>query len=178
MKINLPLGALFAMLLISCGTGEPSKNSEDTADYSPVEGDIVINEVSPKADFENEFGEDADWIELYNTTSKDIILKTGEWSVTDESDEPQKYVIPEVTIPSKGYLIIWCDGQRVQKEQIHASFRLSAAGELIALYHDKVLMDEFVYDSVGTEYRYFARKPDGSDNWKAFEEATPGSPNR
>ncbi|MBL7898459.1 MAG: hypothetical protein JNJ99_07990, partial [Crocinitomicaceae bacterium] len=27
---------------------------------------IVINEYSPKSEYENEFGEMADWIELYN----------------------------------------------------------------------------------------------------------------
>lgn len=90
---------------------------------SEIERPVRINEVSAdNSVFIDDSFKKHDWIELYNTTSSRIDI--GGMFLSDKLSEPEKYVIPAGTIiPSKGYLIIWCDKEE-GVSQLHAPFKL------------------------------------------------------
>ena len=92
---------------------------------------VVINEVSAdNGIYINDHQKKADWIELYNTTSRDIDLR-GLY-ISDKLGNPTKYSIGSdlafgtsvsTIIPAHGYKIIWCD-QKEALRDIHAPFKL------------------------------------------------------
>lgn len=92
---------------------------------------VVINEVSAdNGIYINDLQKKADWIELYNTTSRDIDLR-GLY-ISDKLGNPTKYRIGSdlsvgssvsTIIPAHGYKIIWCD-QKEALRDIHAPFKL------------------------------------------------------
>ena len=86
---------------------------------------LIINEFlasndSCCADESNDYD---DWVEIYNDTSDPIDI--GGMYFTDTPDDDNPYQIPNTdpsvtTIPSKGYLVIWCDDDQEQGP-LHAS---------------------------------------------------------
>jgi hypothetical protein len=142
---------------------------------------IYINEFMAKnrstlADLNGEYD---DWIELYNDNDFDVDL--GGLYITDSLADPDKCWIPTcqaelTTIPAKGFLILWADGQEEQGA-LHLSFKLAGDGEAIGL----VQADGFTYiDSlsyVGSESDMaLGCLEDGTGNIQIVS-ASPGSPN-
>uniref|UniRef100_UPI00258CB957 lamin tail domain-containing protein n=1 Tax=uncultured Prevotella sp. TaxID=159272 RepID=UPI00258CB957 len=98
---------------------------------------IRINEVSAANGIHvNEYFKRNDWVELYNTTDKDIDV-AGMY-LSDNEQKPLKYQISKgdsqasTTIPAHGYLIVWCD-KLESRDQLHASFKLDADGGSVLL---------------------------------------------
>lgn len=177
--IRLPFIYGLFVLFLSCSEDEIIHNETDisTAQTEIDKGDLLINEFSVNGEELNEYDEGADWIEIYNTTSKDLLLEYETWTVTDNPSKENKFTIPEVVIPANGYLILWCDGEDSFDEQIHTSFKLSSKGESIGLYQEGILMDEITFDSIGQEYQSMARENDGAENWKLCNKSTLASKN-
>ena len=139
---------------------------------------LVINEfmASNESTVTDEAGEFDDWVEIYNTS--DEAVETGGLFLSDNPDRPDKWALPDVTIPAKGYLLIWTDEDGSQGE-LHANFKLSKDGEIITL-HDStanglVLMDEIEFGPQTTDVSS-GRFPDGADNMENLA-PTPGSSN-
>ena len=92
---------------------------------------VVINEISAdNGIYINDHQKKADWIELYNTTSRDIDL-AGVY-LSDKLGNPTKYRIgsdlPQgstvsTILPAHGYKVIWCDENAAVRE-LHAPFKL------------------------------------------------------
>ena len=125
---------------------------------------IRINEVSAaNSIYANEFWKRNDWVELYNTTNKDIDV-AGMY-LSDNVDKPKKYQIAangiSTIIPAHGYLIVWCD-KLEPESQLHASFKLAAeGGDVLLTAADESWCDHFVY----TEHKgdeTVGRYPDGA----------------
>jgi hypothetical protein len=84
-------------------------------------------------------------------------------------------------IPSRGFLLIWCDNLDKADRDIHTNFALSGAGEHLVIYYhpegkDSVIVDDYEYaqqQSAVSEGRY----PDGGENWVKFNTPTPGASN-
>ncbi len=96
---------------------------------------MVINEaVSSNALFEDEDGDSEDWLELYNNGEMPVSLEG--WSLTDDPMEPQKWVIPAMTLGAGEYLLIWAsDKDRVDPNAaLHTNFKISSSGETLQLY--------------------------------------------
>lgn len=91
----------------------------------------------------DEFGNNLDWIELYN--NRDIPLNLGEYILSDESNDPiNKYSFPEPTIlAAGGYIIVWAAGLS-GISPYHASFGLSGDGEYVHLYNKDTVTLDFV----------------------------------
>ena len=71
---------------------------------------IRINEaVSSNSDYFDSDGDTPDWIELFNSGPDDINL--NDWSLSDNRNNLNKWVFPEVIIPSNDYLLIWASGK-------------------------------------------------------------------
>ena len=126
---------------------------------------IRINEVSAGNSVNvNDYYKKDDWVELYNTTDKDIDLK-GMY-LTDKTSNPHKYVIEgaNTIIPAHGFKVIWCSKREATEREIHANFKLdNEDGKMVRIEAaDGSWADSLVYrahlgmQSVG-------RYPDGCD---------------
>ncbi|MFO7670411.1 MAG: CotH kinase family protein [Bacteroidales bacterium] len=139
-------------------------------------GQVVINEFTAANSTviaDPDFQDYADWIELYNTGSADQNLKG--YYITDNLDSPQKWQFEtNAIIPAGGHLLLWTDGR---DSGLHASFRLSAAGEVIGLYSPGlVLLDSVTFSQQKTDISV-GRIADGDPRWGYFMQATPGASN-
>lgn len=114
-----------------------------------------------------------DWIELYNPTSQPVNLFN--WSITDNRNNPLKWVFPDTTITAGGYLIVWAD-QDIADPGLHAAFALSKGGEEIFLYHSTgVRVDSIIFGPQKTDTSY-SRLPNGSGPF-SFAPPTPMAAN-
>lgn len=147
-------------------------------------GVLKVNEfVASGSQNVNEFGTTEDWFEIYNPNNAELILEAGKWFVTDGGPgDPTKYELPEVTIPARGFLVIWCDGLNTVETQIHTNFSLSAAGEHLLLHYasegEAFTVDDHQYGQQSVAGASMGRSPDGEDNWILFTTPTPGAPNQ
>jgi len=128
----------------------------------------------------DEDNEVVDWVELYNTGSNAVSL--AGWSLTDDEDEPAKWVFPPVSIPARGYLIVYCSGKDRKPvapgSRLHSNFSLSPDGEFLGLYNAEVprrLVSSFnPYPNQRTDYSW-GYDPQGQ--LKYFQTQTAGASN-
>lgn len=119
-----------------------------------------------------DFGADADWIELYNDGNSSVNLSG--YFLTDNLENPVKWMIGNVTIPAKGFAVFWADGNNTGN---HTNFKLDAQIEQIGLFGP----DIGVVDSIS----YVNQQPDVSQGrnmndlslWGHFPKATPNAAN-
>ena len=129
---------------------------------------VRINEVSAANGIHvNEYFKRNDWVELYNTTDKDIDV-AGMY-LSDNEQKPLKYQISKgdsqasTTIPAHGYLIVWCD-KLESKDQLHASFKLDAdGGSVLLTAADESWSDRLVYTAHQAD-QTVGRYPDGGSD--------------
>lgn len=91
---------------------------------------LVINEVMASNDsfWEDEWGEDEDYIEVANTASHAIRL--GGYVLTDSSGK--RSILPDVELASGAVYMLIADASPEQGPQ-HLSFRISAKGDVLVL---------------------------------------------
>ena len=75
-----------------------------------VTAQVVINEISSsnKNIIEDNNGEYSDWIELYNESTDTVNLKG--YTISDNSEELDKYILPDMSISPGSYLVIFASG--------------------------------------------------------------------
>jgi len=141
---------------------------------------VVVNEFLADNDSVNqdETGEFEDWVELYNCGH--VSLNVGGMYLTDGLTDPTQWRIPDgTTIPSHGYLLIWCDND-VGDGPLHANFKLDKSGEEIGLFDadawGNVLVDSLAFNAQATNVS-LGRVPDGSGSWQPLDPPTPGAAN-
>ncbi len=80
------------------------------------------------------FGNSSDWLELQNTTGRSVCLLN--WSLTDNLSKPDKWRLPDVTLPPWGTLLIWASNADLRDPggELHTNFALSKSGEYLGLY--------------------------------------------
>ncbi len=78
-----------------------------------------------------------DWIELHNRGAAPVSL--AGWSLTDEEDDPGKWVFPDVTLPANGRLVVFASGKDRRDpgpgRPLHTNFRLGLGGEFLGLFN-------------------------------------------
>ena len=174
--INLPTENVSLIATFTALT----QSEKTTQGITPVR----INEVSGSNNsFIDEYAKKGDWLELYNTTDKDIDVE-GMY-LTDNLEKPTKYMITKgstkanTKIPAHGYLVIWCDNKRETTDNgLHASFKIDGdGGQLALMAADKSWTDTFIYgahDANTTVGRY----PDGTSEVYNMNMATIAKANR
>jgi hypothetical protein len=146
---------------------------------------IVINEfmATNQDAYEDEFGEDADWIELFNTEQFDVNISG--FYVTDNLGEPFRWQIPDefpekTTIPAEGYIVLFADKDTLQGP-LHLDIKLGAEGEEIglSLINNNIFhwLDTISYGPQTTNVSY-GRFPDGASDWEMMTKFTPGATNQ
>lgn len=142
-------------------------------------GAVVINEImaDPMTGPRDEDGELCDWIELYNSTDKDIPLEN--YALSDNEGKPLKWRFPEGSvIPANGYYLVYCSG----KDRIdtstgvpHTNFRISAESETLILADGQGhVVDRVMIDNLPLDCSYGRNE---NDELQIFQIATPGLPN-
>src|SRR5690554_1040438 len=100
---------------------------------SSLAQEIFINEIVSKSDgfFVDEDGDASDWVELYNASSEPVDL-TG-FRLSDDIENPYKWIFPEVVMNPFEYLVIFCSGKNRSTEPFHTNFQIKASGESLIL---------------------------------------------
>lgn len=151
----------------------------------PEEGDIVITEVmtSNTSILKDSFGEYTDWIELYNTTDRNLSL--AGCFLSDDEGKLYGYEFPAVTLGAYQHAVLFASDRnlRDKESELHTNFKLSAGegvylsrmGSLISsLVTPADLPDDLSYgqmqDAEGFTRGYFANPTPGAANSGPFAE--------
>ena len=135
---------------------------------------LVINEImtSNKGVFIDPTGNNYDWIEIYNGSSKNINL--ANYGLSDKDDGSTKWLFPSVTIPSNTYLIVYLSGEK--SDGLYANFSLkSEGGEKLTLKNPNGKIIDAVETVELQKNTTMAR--DNKGNWITTEDITPGYQN-
>lgn len=137
-----------------------------------VASPVVINEVLAQNinGAVDELLQHEDWVELYNTTNQTVDI-SGKW--LSDSLVVLKYQFPVgTTIAPFGVLRIWCDEDGTQGP-LHANFKLSGTGELVALYDStgQALHEVYTFGPQSADVST-GRLLDGSTPWVTFPSPT------
>lgn len=142
---------------------------------------LVVNELlaSNQTGILDYTGAFSDWFEIYNAS--DEIVDLSEYTATDDPALPQKWSFPDgVSVPAGGYLVVFASGSGSTVDEVHASFRLSRAGESILLVgparYDLPVIDQVDFGPQQPDISW-ARMPDGAADFIADPTPTPGEPN-
>lgn len=140
-----------------------------------IDGSVLISEVmtSDQLVLPDGFGGFPDWVELYNTTDREIDLSG--WCLSDDPAEPQKWMIPVLVLQPGERKTIFCSGRGVTVgDEVHADFSLSAGGESLTLSSwigNVVDSISFPAAEAHTAFRFDA------EGVAATDQPTPGYPN-
>jgi hypothetical protein len=109
-----------------------------TVDPNANVSGVIINEinVSNQSGARDENGEEQDWIELYNSGSGAVNL--AGWSLSDDEDEPGRWVFPTRTMLPGEYLVVWASAKDRRAptgtNRFHTNFKLAGDGEFLGLF--------------------------------------------
>jgi len=150
----------------------------DTA-FKPVHY-LYLNELSAKnTNIYDEYGDKDDWFEIYNPNN--FAVDIDGYYVTDSLANKTKYRFSsghtKTVIPAKGFLLLWAD-QQVEQGVAHTNFKLSSAGEALALIlpDGKTTVDSVIFTAQTPNYSW-GRQVDGDSTWINFTSPTPGKSN-
>ena len=144
---------------------------------------IVINEVlaANASVGQDEGGNFADWVELYNRSSGPASLLG--LSLSDDPAKPRRWRLPDITVPPGGRVLVWCDLD-VDEGPLHTGFQLKAEGESVGLYE---VLDrappgwyravDFVRFGPQSPDIAHGRFPDGAPGFRRLACPTPSEPN-
>ena len=138
---------------------------------------LYINEVcsTNKKSIKAADGSSPDWIELYN--AGDSRCDLSGIGLSDGDKNRFKFTFPQGAALDAGkHLIVFCDDTDVTSGELHAAFKISAAGETIYLTSpDGTELDKLEIPEMDTDVAY-GRTSDGSDSL-ALLKPTPGTSN-
>jgi len=139
---------------------------------------VVINEFSAanRGQFFDQFGQDEDWIELYNMSSSSFDL-SGHF-LSDRASNPDKWEFPSGTIINgNDYLLIWASGRDLAD---HTNFKITQTKNNEAVVFSDpsgTIIDINEIDVPNQLGDSWARELDGSGDWAVAFNPTPGDPN-
>jgi len=123
------------------------------------------------------FGEFDDWFEIFNGDDESIWL--GDKYVSDNLNNPDKFLLPDITLQPGDFLLLWADNDPEQGSD-HCNFKLGKNGESIGLF-DAASTGFFPIDTLSfgaqTDDISYGRNPDGGQEWIFYDFPTPGSSN-
>lgn len=139
----------------------------------PVISEFLASNQSSLAD---EDDETSDWIEIHNPEPIEIDLSG--YSLSDDSETPQKWVFPTgTTLPPDGRMIIFCSKKnRPAPNQLHTNFSIAASGGSLTLANaGGQIVSEFLnYPRQRTDISYGI---DSDSNEGFFDTPTPRGTN-
>ena len=148
-----------------------------------LESQIVINEYSAANydDYQDNYGDYEDWIELYNTGINPVDLNG--YYLSDKDDNPTKWQFTSsVVVQPNDFVIVYCSKRNEITNggnDIHANFKLTQTkgNEYIILSDPNVVtIDSLFINPIQTNHS-FGRETNGSNTWKIFTNPSPNNNN-
>ncbi|MDZ4823869.1 MAG: CotH kinase family protein [Flavobacteriales bacterium] len=146
---------------------------------SPSEVDVIINETGVSSPYAtDEFGEEEDWVELYNAGLTPMNL--GDLYLTEEMSNWNKWQLPDVILNAGEFLLVWLDDDEEQGA-LHANFKINPMQNenIVWLVNYEEGEPRWVSQlSVSqSSIAFYELEPDGSDNDILTSIPTPGYSN-
>ncbi|MCB1021345.1 MAG: CotH kinase family protein [Acidobacteria bacterium] len=137
--------------------------------------DIRLNELvtSNSGAALDEAGDADPWIELYNPGPGTLTLSG--FTLSDDPSNPSKWSVPARTLADGEFLVLWLDAETAEGE-MHASFRLSAAGGAVHLYASGAQIDSVAYPALAAG-RSLIRLGDSGEKWAITSNVSAGAAN-
>jgi gliding motility-associated-like protein len=148
-------------------------------DFS-ISAQIKINEYSCANISINtdNFGNNEDWIELYNPTASPVSL--AGYYLSDAVNKPTKWAFGAgVTIPANGFLLVWASGRNINTgANLHTNFKLTQTQPEAIVLRDPSLniVDSIILRRTQKNHSY-GRTTDGASTWNVFDVPTPNASN-
>jgi hypothetical protein len=145
--------------------------------HSTYAQQIRINEVmtSNSETISDQDGDYPDWIELHNFGKSAVNLKG--MGISDQQNQPFKWVLPEIYIDAGGYILIFASGKNRWANELHTNFRLTSRGDDLYLFGSNgEELDFFPAKKIPTDISV-GRSKDQPTDWVYFDEPTPGAAN-
>jgi hypothetical protein len=157
-------------------SGRESYTTERNVDVGYSGAPLFINELMASNDttVTDPFGDNDDWVEIYNGGENPIPL-AGHW-FTDDLTDPTKWAAPDTAIEAGAYMILWLDEEEDQGP-LHGSFKLSADGEQFGIFDSTLQVVDAVSFGEQHEDVAYGRTVDGGGQFAYLLVATPGGPN-
>ena len=116
-----------------------------------------------------------DWVELYNSSNAAVSL--AGYGLSNNPDNPAKWVFPDISIDPGEYLVIYASGLNTaeQKKNLNLNFYISAQGETLFLFDPQgKLVDKLSAGSFLPDVSYGRN---GDDARFYYTASTPGAAN-
>lgn len=150
--------------------------------YGTIEfgnGPLLINEYSASnRTFNDNFGRDEDWIELYNA-SPDTYFNLAGYHVSNNINNPTKWQIESGVIPPNSRMLIFCSERDITSGTVlHTSFDLTQTDgdEVVLADPSGNILESYTMFVTQTNHSY-GRTSDGASTWSIFTAPTPGQAN-
>ncbi|MDO4484329.1 MAG: lamin tail domain-containing protein, partial [Clostridia bacterium] len=158
----------------STGTADGTTGHVQEGPNSLYQG-LVISEIMPdnKTSVPDQDGKYPDWVEIWNSSDKDISLKGV--GLSDDGNSI-RFLFPDVILPADGRVIVFCDDTNMAEpgKPYHAKFKLSSVGETVYLYDPNAFtLDSVTYPIMSSDESYALI--DGE--WQMTKFFSPGYPN-
>jgi CotH protein/lamin tail-like protein/chitobiase/beta-hexosaminidase-like protein/type IX secretion system substrate protein/fibronectin type III domain protein len=147
-----------------------------------ISAQVVINEFSGAnfGSIYDNYGEDSDWIELYNTGAASVDLSG--YYLSDKIDNPTKFQVPAgVNIGAGAHLVIWAsERDEFNGGFLHTNFKITQtkSSEAIVLAGPSGTIIDFHEIDVPNQVNHsWARMTDGDSNWGVSLNPDPGAQN-
>ena len=138
-------------------------------------GPLVINEaVTYNDDFYFHAGDWYDWVELKNVSGETIQL--SDYYVTDDSDEPTKFRLPETALAPGKTFVVFCGESVMATASVHAPFKLDSAGDCFYIYRLDGSLCDYV-SLYGLPLNHSKGRIDGQSGFFLFPTRTPAAAN-
>lgn len=150
--------------------------------YGSIEfgnGPLLINEYSASnRNFNDGFGRNEDWIELYNA-SPDSYFNLAGYYLSNNINNPTKWQIQNGVIPPHSRVLVFCSSRNISSGTVlHASFDLTQTDndEVVLADPTGTIIDSQSMFITQTNHSY-GRTSDGATTWSVFSTPTPGNQN-
>jgi hypothetical protein len=139
---------------------------------------VKINEVCPAGTDKHKdiYGDNSDWIELYNSGSEDINLSG--YGLSDKELNLRKWIFPDLIIPAKSYKLVFASNKNIViNDELHTNFKISKEHEELFLTNEKgVIIDYILVENIPENYS-LARINKEENNFYITNNATPNADN-
>ena len=148
-----------------------------TIDYG--DGPLLINEYSASnRNFNDGFGRNEDWIELYNA-SPDSYFNLAGYYLSDDADNPTKWQFDAGVIPPNSRVLVFCSERDISSGMVfHTSFDLDQLkpDQVVLADPSGNIVEALEMHTTQTNHSY-GRTADGAGTWAIFTSPTPGGAN-